>query len=200
MRVLFILILSLVFPLCAENIEINRSARSFEMVQPKKERVDVFDFSGEFEQLEEIDIDARKRKNVEFYLTGDYPLLESVHYTGSFGIFSGELTGNFPKLSLINFLCTSCAMNFDLCAEWQSSCEINIVGKDENIIVKLPNEVGLVVYTKTSLKGKVVVSEELKRQGRYSLRQKKFQNAIAETAPVVLTINIETNDGHIILN
>ena len=198
MRLLFVLLLF--SPLFAERIRIDPSVRSFEERPPGKERVDVFDFSGEFLQLENIDIDACRKKNVKFYLTGSYPELESVNYKGAFGVFSGELTGNFPQLSLINFLCTSCAMNFDLEANWQRSCEINIRGTDENIVLTLPKDVGLVIHTKTSLKGKVVVCEELKKKGWFKILNKTYKNSLAETAPVVLTINIDINDGRIILN
>jgi hypothetical protein len=202
MAMIRLLLLLLVFapPLFAERITIDPSARNFEMRPPVKERVDVFDFSGEFPELENIAINARRKKNVEFYLTGDYPVLESVDYEGSFGVFTGELTGNFPKLALINFICTSCAMDFDLGAEWQSSCEINITGADEDIVLNLPKEVGLVIYTKTGLKGKVIPCEELKKKKRFGVLNKIFENSLAETAPVVLTIHIACGDGRIILN
>jgi hypothetical protein len=186
--------------LFAERFTIDPSAGSFEMRPPQKERVDVFDFSGEFPELKNIDINARRKKNVEFYLTGDYPLLESVDYEGSFGVFKGELTGNFPKLAQVSFICTNCAMHFDLDTTWQCPCEITITGADEDIILFLPKDVGLVIHTKTGVKGKVVACEGLKKKKWYSITNKTFENALIETAPVTLTINIVAGEGHIVLN
>lgn len=187
-------------PLSAERITLDPNSRSFEMRPPKKERVDVFDFAGKFLELENIDINARKKKNVEFYLTGDYPVLESVNYEGSFGVLSGKLTGNFPKLALINFICTSCAMDFDLGAKWQQSCEIHIQGADQDIVLDLPKDVGLVIHTRTGMKGKVIAPEGLKKKKWYSILNKTFENALVETAAVVLTIYVECGDGRIVLN
>ena len=186
-------------PLCAERITLDPSARNFEMHPKSKERIDVFDFEGAFPDLENIDINARRKKNVEFYLTGSYPILESLNYMGSFGSLTGDLTGNFPKLALINFLCASCAMDLDLRSDWQQSCEIHIRGGNENIVLTLPKDVGLIIYTKTDLKGKVIPCEELKKTKRFALLNKSFQNELAETASVVLTIHIEAKDGRIIL-
>ena len=200
MKVLFLLFFISCFPLLGETITLDPSARSFEMRTPRKERLDVFDFSGEYHDLENIDINARKRKNVEFYLTGEYPALESLTYEGSFGVLRGELTGNFPKLSLINFLCSSCAMNLDLNTQWHCSCEIHIRGGDEDIVLNLPKDVGLVIYTKTALKGKVIPCEGLTKKNKMGILNKIFENSLVETAPVVLTIHIETADGRILLN
>ena len=171
------------------------------MEQPrKKERVDVFDFEGNYPELTNIDISARKKKHVEFYLTGEYPVLESVNYEGSFGILEGKLTGNFPKLALINFLCTNCAMKLDLATKWQKSCVITIRGEDEDIYLTLPKDVGLVVHTKTAVKGKVIVPEGLKKKNRFGIRNKTFENELAQTAEIVITLNVELAEGCIILN
>ena len=198
---LFLVILCLLSgSLFAEHITLDPSAHSFEMKPRQKERVDTFDFAGHYPDLENIDINGRRRKNVEFYLTGEYPILESVNYEGAFGILSGELTGTFPKLTLVNFLCTHCAMKFDLDAEWKQSCEINIRGGDENIHLTLPKNVGLIIHTKTAVKGKVVASEGLKKKNRFGILKKTFENELAETADIVITLNIECADGHIFLN
>lgn len=184
----------------AEQISIDPSSRSFEMRKLNK-RVDVFDFSGEFPNLENIDIDAKRRKRVEFYLTGDFPLLETLTYEGCFGFLKSELTGNFPLLREINFLCTSCAMTFDLTADWQRSCDITIRGMDEDVILKLPKDVGLIIHTKTAPNGKVILgSEELKKKGWFRIWKKTYRNPLVATSDVVLTINVETKKGCIILN
>src|SRR5687768_7027847 len=101
------LILFFVPTLPAEHID--PSVSSFEL-RERKYRVDVFDFTGEYTLLENIDIDGRRKKRVEMFLTGAYPLLEKVNYEGSFGSVIGKLTGSFPKLAIVNFLCSSAAM------------------------------------------------------------------------------------------
>jgi len=162
--------------------------------------VDRFDFSGEFPNLTNIDIDARRKKCVEFDLSGEYPLLTSVNYEGSFGFLKGDLTGNFPCLTLVNLFCTSCAMTLDLTGEWQRSCQINIRGQKEDVAIILPEGVGLIIKTKTSPAGKVFAKDGLKKQGWYKVWKKTYHNQLAETAPIVLTLDIETSEGNIILN
>lgn len=180
-------------------VPVDRSASSFQMRQ-MKQRVDTFDFSGAFPNLENIDIDARKNKRVDFDLSGDYPQLTSVNYEGSFGFLKGKLTGNYPLLNSVNILCTSCAMQLDLIGDWKQSCLITIRGTKEDIALTLPEGVGLVIHTKTSPSGKVVAKDGLKKQGWFKIWKKTYQNELAETAPVVLTLDIETTDGKIILN
>ena len=185
--------------LFAETIAPDPSSSSFEVKQSGKFRVDTFDFSGVYPQLENIDVDGRRKKNVEFHLTGEYPLLESVNYKGTFGSLSGELTGNFPLLSLINFMCTSCAMRFDLNADWQRSCEINITGGTENIVLKLPKNVGLVIHTTTAARGKVIPCKGLKKKSWLGIFKKTYENELVESSPIIITLNIALSDGSIIL-
>lgn len=180
-------------------VPVDHSARSFEMHQKRRQRVDRFDFSGPFPNLENIDIDARRKKCVEFDLSGDYPLLTTLNYEGSFGRLTGNLTGDFPQLSFVNLLCTSCAMELDLTGNWQKNCEINIRGQKEDLVLKLPENVGLIIHTKTGVSGKVIPSENLKKKGFFHILNKTYYNELAETAPVVLTLHIETTDGKIIL-
>jgi hypothetical protein len=196
----FLFFLALIpFPLFAERYSIDPSSRTFEMRPCVKERVDVFDFAGCYPELKKIDIEARKKKNVEFILTGDYPTLETVTYEGSFGVLKGKLTGNFPLLDRMQFLCSQCAMDLDLTSQWQKSCVIRIKGADEKIVVTLPANVGLVVHTKTALKGKVLPREDLIKKNRFGVCNKTFENSLAETAPIVLTLYIEAGDGCISL-
>lgn len=196
-------LLSYLLPLLSlfgENFSVDADARSFEMREAKRHRIDTFDLKGSYPELENIDIDARRKKNVEFYLSGEYPQLEQLNYEGSFGNFVGKLTGNFPKLSLINLLTLNCAMHLDLQADWQQNCQINIKGAKEDIVIQLPQEVGLVVHTKTGAKGKVIVNSNLKKRGRLGFLNKTFENDKVQSASVVLTFNIELTEGRIILN
>ncbi|MCC5832523.1 MAG: hypothetical protein JJU12_05720 [Chlamydiales bacterium] len=196
----FFLLLSLLFTSSLFALPpIDRSASTFQM-RKVNQRVDRFDFSGAFPNLENIDIDARKNKCVEFDLSGEYPLLTSVNYEGSFGSLKGALTGKYPILSTVNILCTSCAMQLDLTGEWERSCRITIRGVKEDIALTLPEGIGLIIHTKTSPSGKVIAKEGLKKKGWLKILKKTYHNALAETAPIVLTLDIETTDGKIILN
>ncbi|MFC2049261.1 hypothetical protein ACFLR2_01135 [Chlamydiota bacterium] len=197
---LFLILALLTSPLFAARFSADTSARSFESKEPRKQRVDVYDFDGEYPELENISINAKRKKNVELHLTGDYPVLELVNYEGSFGVLSGELTGKFPQLACVNFLCSSCAMNLDLSADWSRSCEINIRGADGDVELTLPKDVGLEIHTKVALKGKVLPCEGLKKKERLGILNKTYVNDLVETSPIVLKINIEVADGRIILN
>lgn len=184
--------------LFAESIDHNAS--SFSQRERPRERVDTYDFSGIFPNLENIDIDAKRKKRVEFDLSGEYPLLTSVNYEGSFGHLNGKLTGQYPALTLVNLFCTNCAMQLDLSGAWQRSCEINIIGQKEDVMLTLPEGVGLIIHTKTAPSGKVVAKEGLKKQGVFHIWKKTYQNDLAETADIVLTLYVETTAGKIFLN
>ncbi len=199
MKYLLLLFL-LTAPLFAERFVPDASARSFESIEVKKMRVDTFDFEGDFPELEEINIDARKKKNVELFLTGSYPLLERINYEGSFGILSGKITGDFPNLRLINLICRSCSMKIDLDAPWSRSCSINIHGADEDVVLTLPKNVGVEIHTKVAIKGKVIPSEGLKKMGKMAILKKSYVNELVESSPILLTIYVEVADGRIILN
>jgi hypothetical protein len=186
-------------PLLAERYVPDSDVHNYESTQPKKQRVDVYDFEGTYPELEHIHIDAKRKKNVVFHLTGEYPALARVNYEGSFGVLSGELTGVFPQLEMINFLCSNCAIDLDLTAQWSRCCEINIRGVDEDIVLILPKDVGLEISTKVALKGKVLPCEGLKKKGRLGILKKTYVNDLLETSPIVLKINIELAEGHIIL-
>lgn len=189
---------------------IDPSTAKFEVKEREKFRVDVFDFSGEYPQLENIDIDARRKKRVEMLLTGDYPILEKINYEGSFGSLIGKLTGSFANLTTVNFLCSSSAMQLDLTGNWQKDCEINIQGSTGNIVITLPKNVGLTVHTKTGPTGKVINNLELTKKG-WGWMQKTYINDISnfekdpenkesETDPVQIVINIEVTKAKIHLN
>ena len=186
-------------PLLAERFVVDPNARKFESSEPKKMRVDTYDFEGNYPELEHIHIDAKRKKNVVFTLTGEYPILERVNYEGSFGVLSGELTGVFPQLKMINFLCSNCAINLDLTANWSQSCDINIRGADEDIVLTLPKDVGLEISTKVALKGKVIPCDGLKKKERFGILKKTYVNELAETSPIILKIHVELAEGHIFL-
>ncbi|MEZ5315381.1 MAG: hypothetical protein R3E91_04135 [Chlamydiales bacterium] len=178
---------------------IDRSMTNFQMHQINH-HVDRFDFSGEFPNLQNIDIDGRKKKRVEFDLSGDYPLLNSVRYQGSFGFLKGAFTGKYPSLSFVTILAKNCAIQLDLKGRWSCDCEMIIRGMKEDVIIHLPEDIGLIIHTKTSPSGKVFAKKGLKKQNRWTIWKKTYQNPLAKTASVVLTLNIETTDGKIFLH
>lgn len=198
-RLLLLLLIWSPLALHALRYEGDPASRHVEIGKAKK-RVDTFDFGGAYPHLEKIEIDARKNKNVEFELSGDYPLLELVNYEGAFGFLKGKLTGHFPKLSIINILCTSCAMDLDFHADWIQNCEINITGLKEDLHISLPEGVGIQLNTRVAPKGKVYVPDGYKKKGWLGVLRKTYQNELFETAPIKLVFNVQTSEGKIIFN
>lgn len=175
--------------------EVDRSVSSFERTE-KKLRVDQFDFSGEWPNLENIAIDGKRKKVVEMDLSGSYPLLKKISFEGGFGILDGLLTGEYPELSTVQFLCGSRKMTFDLTAQWKKDCEMTFVGGKEDITLLLPASVNLIIDTKVALKGKVYV-EGLTKKG-HGVLKKRYEKV--SDHEVTLYIYVETSEGHIHLN
>ncbi|NGX53309.1 MAG: hypothetical protein K1000chlam4_00017 [Chlamydiae bacterium] len=194
MRWIFFTLLFCIPTLHAERIDPTLS--SFE--QREKKHVDLFDFSGEYENLEDIDIDARRKKRVEVLLTGTYPVLESINYEGNFGSLTGKLSGSFPKLSLVNFLCKSAIMKLDLTGKWEHDCELNIRATAGDILLTIPTDVGVIIHTKRLPIGKVIVNDLTKKGLGWT--KKTFINELYEESPVTLTLNLEVSKGRIIIN
>lgn len=178
--------------------KIDPSTSSYE-VREHKYRVDVFDFSGDYPKLENIDIDGKRKKRVEMLLTGDYPILERINYEGTFGSLIGKLTGSFPKLSAVNFLCSSAAMQLDLSGKWEHNCEVNICGTTGNIVVHLPKDIGVIVHTKTGTTGKVV-NNVFRKKGWGWLNKAYVNEHFGDESVPQLVINIEVTKAKIILN
>lgn len=183
----FFLLLS--FPLWA--LKVDPNCRGFDN-QKKTEQIDRYDFAGLFPKLEKINIDAHKRKYVELELTGEYPLLKSICFDGSFGRFDGNLTGSFPLLTDIDVKVTSNKVNLDLRGDWTQDCNIIITGTSADITLNLPKTVGLDIKTKTAPRGKVT-SDWLKKKGL--LNKKRF--VANPDADVQLTLYVEVTDGQI---
>lgn len=176
------------FPLMAEKID--AGSKVFEQ-REQRHRVDVYDFDGEYPDLERVDIDARRKKNVEIYLTGSYPSLRKVIYDGGFGSLDGELTGDYPKLAQVDIVCGDAHMDLDLRGTWHKNCTFNISGEREPIVITLPDDVGIIVHSSTQGKGKII-APKLQKQGRFKIINKTFHNDLVEQAPVVLTVNVGT--------
>ncbi|MBS0646180.1 MAG: hypothetical protein JSR97_06275 [Verrucomicrobia bacterium] len=194
MRSLLLLILCLVPPLYA--VKVDSSLKTFEQRETQK-KVDVYDFEGDYPQLEKIDIDARRKKCVEFNLCGSYPALEKIVYEGGFGSLDSRLTGKYPLLKQIEFLCGNAKMDFDLKGDWQRSCKMTIQGAKEPIVLKLPSDIGIVAHVHSKLGAKVEAGP-LKKQGWWHMVQRTYTNDLADTAEVVLTLDINIADGVVV--
>lgn len=151
------------------------------------------DFSGSFPELKAIDIDARRQKRVALHLAGDYPCLEKIQYEGTFGCLTGTLTGVFPVLESMQYFCTTCSINLDLTGTWEKSCHIVIKNRGEPIVLKFPKDIGVIVKTKTAVKGKVKAVGLEKKKGH--LKTRIFTNSLFPESPVVLNVEIETVQG-----
>ncbi|MCP5469090.1 MAG: hypothetical protein H7A36_01110 [Chlamydiales bacterium] len=185
--------LILAAPLLA--VRVDPTSKGFDNHE-KRQHVDTFDFSGLYPHLENIDIDAVRKKNVEIDLSGEYPLLHSICYDGTFGMCKGLLTGTFPMLSDIDITVTSNKVKLDLRGDWQKNCEINIRGTSADIVLELPKSVGLDIYAKRSVSGKISAKDGLKKKGFGQLRKHFVANPDAE---VTLTLNLEVTSGTIVL-
>lgn len=151
------------------------------------------DFSGTFPELKTIDIDARRQKRVSLNLVGDYPVLQKIQYEGTFGNLTGSLTGHFPLLENMQYFCSTCSINLDLTGTWEKSCHLIIKNNREPVILRLPKDIGVIIKTKTSLKGKVKAIGLEKKKSH--LKKKVFVNSLFLTSPIVLNIEIETISG-----
>lgn len=176
---------------------IDSSLKSFALKETKKFRVDTFDFSGDYPDLENIEIDAKRKKCVELLLPGSYPQLEKIDYEGTFGSLEGKLTGSFPKLYEINILTLCAAMQLDFSGKWEQSCTINLRGSRENIVLSLPQQVGVILNVKTRT-GKVITNQRVKKQG-WGVFNRVYTNEESVDAPILLTVNVELDSGQLIL-
>ncbi|NGX45592.1 MAG: hypothetical protein K940chlam2_00748 [Chlamydiae bacterium] len=193
MRYLFLFLLFSTTSVFA--LRIDPSTSSFE--QREKKYIDTFDFSGSYEKLENIDIDARRKKRVELLLTGEYPALESINYEGSFGSLSGKLLGSFPELSKVVFACSSATMDLDLSGEWKQDCEINIASPKGEIVLTLPKNVGIIVHAKRQPLGTILV-EGLQKKGMGWMNKTYINSEYGEN-PITLTLNLVVTEGKIVL-
>jgi hypothetical protein len=197
MRVTILFVVLFLFSSGLWATKVDPETTSFSHHEEKRYRVDTFDFSGEYPQLENIDIDARRKKRVELNLTGEYPLLEKINYEGSFGSLAGRLTGKFSSLSSVTISCSSAAMQLDFSGKWEKNCEITIRGSTGDILLVLPKDIGVLVKTKTSPTGKVQ-NLSLSKKG-WGWMNKTFVNEHYAVSPILLTINIEATKANVII-
>lgn len=196
--IFFLFFVSSFFGTSLHALRIDPNASSF--AQREKKKVEVYDFTGDYPKLEDVDIDARKKINVELLLSGNYPLLKKINFEGGFGAVSGAITGTFPLLETVDIVCTDSLLSLNLDAKWEKECTINIAGTGD-IVLNLPKDIGLLVTIKTATPfEKIYVNHPslFKRKG--ILMQKIFLNPIAEGETRPIKINIISAKGTITLN
>ncbi|AAX50745.1 hypothetical protein [Chlamydia trachomatis] len=159
--------------------------------------MDRFVFSGQYPDMETMEIHAERKKRVQFNVTGSFPKLESVVYKGSFGLLRSKIKGECPELSSVNLSCTSCRMDLDFRGEWKKNASIYIRNEQEPITIMLPKDIGVVVYTQVDMNSKVVAEGSLIKRGR-GFWKKTFRNSLVGESPVTLTFHVETRNGGVI--
>lgn len=156
--------------------------------------VDAFDFSGEYPEMETIEIHAQRKKRVTLDVSGNFPKLESIVYQGSFGLLQAQMTGTYPELSSLTMQCTACKMQMDFRGEWKQNAFITASNEQEPMIVILPKNVGVVVHTKTTFKGKVYVEGDYTKQGR-GIWNRVYHNPLVGISPITLTFTLHSDGG-----
>lgn len=156
--------------------------------------VDHLSFSDTHANLETMDICAERKKRVHLDVSGNFPKLESVNYTGSFGRLTGMFTGNYPELSSLTFVCTTCKMDMDFRGVWYRDVSIVLHNETEPIVLICPQDVGVIVHTRTSMQGKVVVGNQFTKQGR-GIWKKTYHNSLVGRSPITLTFIVESGLG-----
>ncbi|MEG1542267.1 MAG: hypothetical protein RRZ67_02475 [Victivallaceae bacterium] len=149
------------------------------------------DFSGIYPHLENINIDATRKKRVELNLSGSYPVLKTVFYRGSFGTLAVNACGDLPVLENASFLCSSCHLLLDLSGQWSKSASITVKNENEDIRLIFPADIGVIVRTTTGLKGKVSSAMGFRKVSG-SWNKKMFVNDKYPDASVRLTVDIVT--------
>ncbi|WP_213318705.1 hypothetical protein [Chlamydiifrater volucris] len=174
------------------NVGVFRNSQNFSYGEEEL-YVERFDFSGKYPDLQDIDIDARRNKRVFLDCSGQFPLLKTISYEGTFGVLNGNFTGNYEALDYLSIRCTSCKINLSFEGLWKKDAVVNIRNRSEPICLRLPKTVGVIVQTRTSFGGKVNISQEY-RQRKKGFRNKVFYNELAGTFPTI-TFDIQTCDG-----
>ncbi|MBF5051007.1 Uncharacterized protein CLAVI_000632 [Candidatus Clavichlamydia salmonicola] len=160
----------------------------------ERQYIEHIDLDGSYPELEFIDIDAIRKKRVDFFLTGDFPALQEILYRGSFGLLKGTFSGEFPLLNKIMIACGSSEMKLNFVAPWQRDCLITVTNKEQDMHITCPSNVGVIIHTKVSWKGKVKILNGLQQKSR-GLCRKTFQNKLVGSSPILLTFNLESHQG-----
>ncbi|WP_201456637.1 hypothetical protein [Chlamydia sp. 17-3921] len=156
-------------------------------------------FSGDFPDMETMEIQAQRKKQVKFDASGNFPKLESVFYRGSFGSLKANFSGCYPNLSSVNFSCTACKMDLDFRGQWFQNNSIVISNEEQPISLILPQDVGIIVHTKTTFKGKVFINGDFVKQG-HGIWNKTYHNSLVGISPITLVFHVRSSGGTISLS
>ncbi|QVE48706.1 hypothetical protein SBV42_02825 [Chlamydia crocodili] len=162
--------------------------------EDEKFYIDRFNFSGEFPDMETMEIHAQRKKRVHFDASGEFPKLESIVYNGSFGFLRAKLTGNYPGLTSLVFTCSSCKMDLDFRGNWHKNTTISVSNESEPLTLTFPKNVGVIVHTKVSTKGKVVLEGDFEKRGR-GIWNKTYHNSLVGIAPITLVFEVHSGSG-----
>ncbi|ADZ18436.1 hypothetical protein [Chlamydia psittaci] len=162
--------------------------------EDEKFHIDRFNFSGEFPDMETMEIHAQRKKRVHFDVSGDFPKLESIVYNGSFGFLRAKLTGRYPELTSLVISCSSCKMDLDFRGKWERNATISLSNEAEPLTLTLPKNVGVIVHTKVSTKGKVMLEGDFEKRGR-GIWRKTYHNSLVGIAPVTLVFEVQSGSG-----
>ncbi|WP_213358061.1 hypothetical protein [Chlamydiifrater phoenicopteri] len=169
-----------------------RTAKNFSYGEEEL-HIERFDFSKKYPELQDIEIDAKRNKRVFLDCSGQFPLLKTISYEGTFGVLNGTFTGNYESLDYVSICCTSCKINLTFDGTWRKNAYVNICNRSEAICLRLPKTIGVIIQTHTSFGGKVNISPEY-FQTKKGLRNKSFRNELAGSVPTI-TFDIQTGDG-----
>lgn len=166
--------------------------------EDEKFHIDRFNFSGVFPEMETMEIHAQRKKRVHFDASGDFPKLASITYHGSFGFLRGKLTGNYPELTALEFSCSSCKIDLDFRGTWHQNTFITITNESEPVTLVLPKDVGVVVHTTVSTKGRVIVEGDFVKRGR-GIWKKTYCNSLIDFSSVTLVFHVHSRSGGTII-
>ncbi|BAE81628.1 conserved hypothetical protein [Chlamydia felis Fe/C-56] len=156
--------------------------------------MDRFNFSGKFLDMETMEIHAQRKKRVHFDASGVFPKLESIVYNGSFGFLRAKLTGWYPELTSLVIACSSCKMDLDFRGKWEKNTSISVSNESAPLTLTFPKDVGVIVHTKVSTKGKVIVEGNFEKQGR-GIWKKTYHNSLVGIAPITLVFDVHSGSG-----
>lgn len=168
------------------------------VARDEKLHTDYLDFSSTFSDMETLEIHAQRKKRIHFDVSGSFPNLETIHYQGSFGYLRANITGDYPAMHAMAFTCSSCRMELDFQGRWYKDACIRIANEGEPIVLTLPSDVGVIVHTDISMKGKIVIEHDLQKQG-FGLWKKTYRNALVGHSPITLVFEVRSGAGGMII-
>lgn len=155
-----------------------------------------YTFSGKYPFLQTVSLDEQYQ-SVNLLLAGDFPILQSVHLSTTSGAIKGKFAGHFSQLEEISAHSSSGELRLDFTGEWGNPCNIELATTSGGIYVKLPQGINVLVKTHTS-SGRVQARSLVQIESRRG--ERVYSNSNDRSQSPVLTFDIETTSGRIVLN